>query len=136
MPLLIGILLALAVSVMGTLVGFDRDRSFYPTMTIVIASTYGLFAVMGGSANILPIELAAGMAFVAAAIVGFKADLRIVAVALCAHGLFDLVHGRWIANAGVPPWWPMFCLSYDVVAGGYLAVLLARTRIAARVTAR
>lgn len=41
---------------------------------------------------------------------------------------------RWIANPGVPPWWPIFCLAYDVTAGGYLAVLLARSRVAARVT--
>jgi hypothetical protein len=126
MPLLIGILLALAISVMATLVGFDRDRSFYPTVTMVVGSYYALFAAMGGSPNALAIESVVGLLFVAAAIVGFKTDLRVVAVALSGHGLFDFVHARWITNPGMPTWWPMFCGGYDVLAGAYLAVLLAR----------
>jgi hypothetical protein len=134
MPLLVGICLALAISMMATVVGFDRDRAFYPIVTIVVASYYTLFAVMGGSTKALAIESFPLLVFLAAAIVGFKADLRVVVVALCAHGAFDFVHGRWIANPGVPSWWPMFCLAYDVTAGGYLAILLARSRVAVRMT--
>jgi hypothetical protein len=26
----------------------------------------------------------------------------------------------------VPDWWPGFCMAFDVIAGGYLAVLLMR----------
>jgi hypothetical protein len=47
-PALIGIVLALCVCGLATIVGFDRDRAFYPVVTMVIASYYGLFAVMGG----------------------------------------------------------------------------------------
>lgn len=129
MPFLVGSLLALTISVMATLAGFDRELSFYPTVTMVVASYYCLFAVLGGSSAVLVVESVAAMAFVAVAILGFKADLRLVVAALCAHGGFDLVHDRLIANAGVPPFWPMFCLGYDVVAGGYLALLLVRARI-------
>ena len=46
MALLIGALLALAVGISATSLGLDRDRAFYPTVTIVIASYYALFAVM------------------------------------------------------------------------------------------
>jgi hypothetical protein len=128
MPLLVGTCLALGISAMATLAGFDRERSFYPVVTMVVASYYALFAVMGGSTHALAVESAAMTVFLAAAIVGFKVDLRVVAVALVGHGLFDLVHGRWIENAGVPSWWPMFCMAYDVTAGGYLAVILARRK--------
>jgi hypothetical protein len=31
-----------------------------------------------------------------------------------------------IQNPGVPEWWPGFCLSFDVLAGGFLAMLLMR----------
>lgn len=40
MALLMGVLLALAVGLFATAVGLDRDRAFYPTVTIVIASLY------------------------------------------------------------------------------------------------
>jgi len=53
MPWLIDVFLAAAVCGLATIAGFDRDRAFYPVITIVIASYYGLFAVMGGSIGAL-----------------------------------------------------------------------------------
>ena len=52
----IGIVLALCVSVFARAVGFDRDRAFYPTVLVVIASYYVLFAAMGGSMRALIVE--------------------------------------------------------------------------------
>ena len=43
-----GVVLALGTSLLASTVGLDRARAFYPTGMIVIASYYGLFAVMGG----------------------------------------------------------------------------------------
>ena len=47
MALVIGALLAFAVGLFANGLGLDRDRAFYPVVTIVIASYYALFAVMG-----------------------------------------------------------------------------------------
>jgi hypothetical protein len=132
MEYLVGVGLALAVSAMASGVGLDRDRAFYPTLMIVIALYYGLFAVVGGSMQALATESVFIVAFVLVAILGFKRNLWIVAGALIAHGLFDLFHGHLISNPGVPAWWPMFCLTYDVAAGAYLAWLLKRSRVAAK----
>lgn len=131
MALLVGALLALAVGVFATAVGLDRDRGFYPTVTIVIALLYSLFAVMGGSNQALVIEALVGMVFIAVAVAGFRSSLWLVAAALLAHGIFDFTRGAAIANPGVPIWWPHFCLTYDVVAAGYLAWLLRSGRIRA-----
>lgn len=131
MEYLVGIILASVVSLGSTFVGFDRDRAFYPVVMVVIASYYDLFAVMGGSTDALMSESAAMAVFVAAAVVGFRRNLWLVACALVGHGIFDFVHGHLIVNPGVPSWWPMFCMTYDVVAGLYLAALLWRSRVAA-----
>ena len=95
---------------------------------IVIASFYALFAVMGGSIQVLVIESIVSVVFLGASIAGFKRSLWLVVAALAAHGVFDLVHGQVIENPGVPPWWPNFCLAYDVVAAAYLACLLSRSK--------
>ena len=134
MAFLVGAVLALSVGLFATYVGLDRDRAFYPTVTIVIASYYALFAVMGGSLDVLLIESIVIVAFLGASIAGFKSSLWLVVAALAAHGLFDFVHGSLITNPGVPVWWPSFCLSYDVVAAGYLALLLLRSRASAPVS--
>ncbi len=52
----LGIVLALVVSVSATLIGLDKDRAFYPTVLLVFASYYDLFAVIGGSAQALIVE--------------------------------------------------------------------------------
>jgi hypothetical protein len=131
MDIFIGITLALAVSVLAALVGFDRDRAFYPVVMVVIASYYALFAVMGGSLQALVPETIAMGVFVLAAILGFRKNLWLVVVALAAHGVFDFFHGHLIDNPGVPAWWPTFCLAYDGVAAGFLAWLLRRGRLSA-----
>jgi hypothetical protein len=128
----IGIGLALAVSALATAVGFDRDRAFYPVVAIVIASYYGLFAIMGGSTATLMTESIPIAAFVLVAILGFKFNLWLVVAALLAHGIFDFIHAHFIPNPGVPAWWPGFCLTYDVAAAGYLARILRSGREAAR----
>ena len=56
MAFFIGIALALAVGAFARWVGLDRDRAFYPTVMIVIASLYVLFAVMADSPAVLIAE--------------------------------------------------------------------------------
>jgi len=116
---------------MATVSGLDRDRGFYPTVTIVVASYYALFAAMGASTHVLALECMVGLAFLAVAVAGFRSSLWVVVLALAAHGVFDLAHGRIIANPSVPAWWPPFCLTYDVTAAAYLAWLLKADRIRA-----
>jgi hypothetical protein len=72
-------------------------------------------------------ELVIMSAFLAAVVLGFKRNLWVVVVALAAHGLLDLFHGHVVVNPGVPTWWPMFCMSYDISAAAYLALRLRAT---------
>lgn len=131
MALLVGAILALAVGVFGTTVGLDRDRGFYPTVMIVIAFYYVLFAVMGGSSHPVVLESLVAAGFITLAVVGLRSSLWVAVLALAAHGVFDLAHPLVITNPGVPPWWRDFCLTYDLVAAGYLAWLLKTGRTSA-----
>ena len=90
MAILIGIGAALAVGVFGTITGLDRERAFYPTILVVIASYYILFAVMAGSLTALGPELLIFALFTAVAAWGFRRDLRLVIVGLVAHAVMDL----------------------------------------------
>jgi hypothetical protein len=126
LPYVVGLVLSIGVAVFARRVGFDRDRAFYPVVVIVIASYYVLFAVMAGSIETVILESLMMTLFVIAAVAGFKGSAWIVVAALAAHGVQDAVHGRIIANAGVPAWWPAWCLAYDVGAAAALAWLLMR----------
>ena len=121
MALLIGIVLALAVGAFAWGFGLDRDRAFYPTVMMVIAFLYVLFAATVDSPA-LPVEAIIGVGFATLAAIGFKQSPWYVVVALIGHGLFDRVHPHAIANGGVPVWWPDFCSAYDVTAGVWLGL--------------
>jgi len=135
-PFLIGIGCALAVGVFGTLTGLDRERAFYPTALVVIASYYILFAVMAGSMSALGPELVIFVLFAAVAAWGFRRDLRWVIVGLVAHAVQDFFHAGLVTNPGVPTWWPLWCGAYDLAAPAYLSVLIWRGRVARRAAAQ
>ena len=127
MEYLIGVVLATATCVFfGMLAGFDRERLFYPMMVPPIATYYILFAAMGSSTPALRIESLVASIFLTVAVLGFKNNLWLIVAALVGHGVFDFFHHLVIQNPGVPVWWPGFCMSFDVLAGGFLALLLAR----------
>ena len=91
MEYLIGVILTLAVAAFAAVIGFDRERAFYPTVLIVIASYYALFAVMGASTRTLIIESIVAGIFVLFAVLGFKGNYWLVVAALGGHGIFDVV---------------------------------------------
>ena len=122
MAFVIGIILAFGAALLGRKAGLDRDRAFYPTVLIVVASYYVLFAAIGGSTNALMLESIVMAGFAIAAVWGFKSSPWIVVAALFGHGVMDGVHAHLIDNAGVPAWWPSFCSAFDIAAAGCLAV--------------
>jgi len=124
----IGVVAAIAVGLFATVIGFDKDRSFYPVVLIVIATLYLLFAVMAASTDSLFAEAIPALLFVGIAALGFRRTPWLVVAGLALHGVFDFFHHAVIANPGVPVWWPGWCLSYDVVAAAYVAALIVVRR--------
>lgn len=85
-PYAVGSILAVLTALFLRIVGFDRDRAVYPTLLIVIASYYVLFAVIGGAGSALSIELVALIVFTLVAVVGFRTSLWWIVGALAGHG--------------------------------------------------
>jgi hypothetical protein len=124
MPLLVGVVLAVVVGVFGRLTKFDRDKAFYATVLVVVASYYGLYAAIGASREVLMQECLVIALFTTAAVLGFKDRPWLIVGGLAGHGVMDSFHGHVISNPGVPEWWPYFCGSYDVTAAAFLAGLI------------
>ncbi|MBW4520714.1 MAG: hypothetical protein KME16_13540 [Scytolyngbya sp. HA4215-MV1] len=120
----IGVAAAIAVGLFASVIGFDKERSFYPVVLIVIAILYLLFAAIAGSPESLVAESIPALLFVVTATLGFRKTPWLVVVGLALHGVFDFIHHVVITNPGVPIWWPGFCLTYDITAAVYLAALI------------
>jgi hypothetical protein len=126
MPFAVGLVLSAGIALFARSVGFDRDRAFYPTVVIVVALYYVLFAAMSGSVQTVVQESVLMSVFAVAAVLGFRRNAWIVVAALAGHGVFDALRGHVLENAGVPAWWPAFCAAYDLGAAAWLAWLLRR----------
>src|ERR1700747_1358486 len=98
MEYLIGLILAVATVCLATGIGLARERSFYPTVLIVIGSYYVLFAAMAASRRTIVVESVVATIFLLFAAVGFKRNLWFVVVALIGHGRFDFVRHFFVDN--------------------------------------
>jgi len=125
MELIVGTALALFVGGGTAWLRMDRDRAFYPTVLIVVATYYVLFAVIDGGHDVLFSEIAIAAVFAAFAVAGFKRNLWLVVAALAGHGVMDFFHHDLVHNTGVPAAWPGFCAAYDLTAAAFLSGVLA-----------
>jgi hypothetical protein len=129
MEYVIGITLALFFCAVAARLGMDRERVFYPAVTIAVASYYLAFSAGDGRAEVWLTEVAISAVFIVGAVLGFKRNPWIAVLALGGHGVMDLFHHHLVDNAGVPQAWPGFCMTFDVTAAVIVAVvMLARGR--------
>lgn len=125
-PVLAGLALALVLAVLGWLTGFDRERSYYPMLTMVIASYYPLFAVLAEQNPALELLCAGVFMVLALSPVFLGQAWALVGWALVAHGLFDLwLPGQWGHSSG-PVWWAPFCAGVDLPLGLWVVWLYSR----------
>ncbi|MCB1049512.1 MAG: hypothetical protein H6510_12515 [Acidobacteria bacterium] len=118
LPFAVGILLAIVLAFGAKLTGAEKDRSFFPTLMIVIATYYVLFAVMAGQGIVSEILIAA--LFSLAGMWGAQRMPLLVGSAIFLHGVFDFVRPFFLANHGAPDWWPGFCGSVDIPLGAWV----------------
>ncbi|MEQ8524724.1 MAG: hypothetical protein RIB15_08550 [Gracilimonas sp.] len=99
---------------------FEKDRSYFPTILIVIALVYILFAVMSSNVDVIIAEAVVATMFITGALYGSVNSLRMVAILLIVHGLYDFIHPHIFNYNTVPSWWPIFCLYVDVILGVWI----------------
>ena len=106
------------------------QRWLYSLGLLTLPSLYAFFALQASEQAVGVKEMIYGAPFVVAglffAFVSVRQSAIVVGAFWMLHGLYDLTHSRFITNAGVPGWYPIFCFSVDVVIGGYLLWLSRR----------
>ena len=114
-----GVATAAVIAAFARTTGFDRDRSFYPAVLVVIALLYVLFGVEDGATSVVAAETTAALAFVAVAVIAFRRrSPALLALGLALHGAWDLAHPAIPpASDAVPIWWPASCLGVDLPLG-------------------
>lgn len=125
---LIGV--AVGVLTIGLARVLRGQRWVYSLGLLTLPSLYASFALQAGEQAVGVKEMIYGVPFIVVGLVFTFVSVRQSAVVVGAfwilHALYDLTHSRFITNAGVPGWYPVFCFSVDVVVGAYLLWLSRR----------
>ncbi len=124
-----GFSVGLGVALLARWTRFDRDKSFYPTVLIVIAFYYVLFAILYGSERAILTQVVIATAFCAIAIAGRRIGVYCVAAGIAAHGVYDFAYATFGIDHGAPQWWPVFCGVIDIILG---AAAVAAVKLAPR----
>jgi hypothetical protein len=125
-------LLGAAVGVLTIVIAraIRGERWLYSIGLLVLPTLYALFALRAGDRAVSIAEMLYGTPFLLAGLLFAFVSIRHSAIAVglfwILHGLYDVIHGRLLANAGVPSWYPVWCFSVDVVVGAYLLWLSRR----------
>lgn len=114
--IIVGVSAGAAIAFSAHILKFDQDRSFYPTILIVIASCYVLFAMLAqqGARG----EIIVSIVFIALAIAGHIGWYWIVGLGFFLHGFYDLGHALWGGGGHLPERWAGFCFGADLILGG------------------
>lgn len=110
------------------LIGFARlirgERWIYTLGLLALPTAYAIFAFSAGAGTAIFQEMAFGAPYLAAGLalsfVRMRSTTVLVGSLWLLHGAYDLVHGRLVANPGVPSWYPVYCCAVDVVVGVHL----------------
>ncbi len=121
-PFIVGIIIAVIVIIQARVMKFDKSRSYYTSMLIIIPTYYVLFAFMSEEAILIEIVIA--IFFTIIATIGALFYPILIGVGLLAHGIFDFLHPYFIVNSGVPLWWPAFCAGADIILGVWIMYLV------------
>jgi len=95
-----------------------------------IAFIYVGFSLMGNSVNSILLEVSVAIFFYFLAIIGYSKNNFLIAYGIVLHGIWDLLHQNGsLIKTNIPDYYPLFCLSVDIILGVYFLWVFKRTRI-------
>jgi len=85
------------------------------TILVAIAFIYVGFALKENSVSDIIIEVIAALGFYFIAVIGYTRKPQLIAFGILLHGLWDLTHHLISGLNANPDYWPIFCLTIDVI---------------------
>lgn len=121
------------IAVLGIIILSKRLRSehwAYALSLIILPLPYLVFALWASQSNVITLEFFYGLPFFAVGLLcllfGFRGSAWLVAIMWLIHAPYDVYHSSLFVNDGVPGWYPLVCLGFDIAMGLYLILLANR----------
>lgn len=126
----IGIVAALVFIMIARLGGANWEKKAFAFGLFIAALIYMGFAVFAGASSMWRATELMGLGlFTLVAVLGLRVSAWFLAAGWLAHGLWDaLLHLTQHASF-VPDWYPVVCLSFDLIVAAYIAVRFSPARL-------
>jgi hypothetical protein len=123
LQLLLGAFSCVALILGARRLGQKRELRIYAIGLVSAALIYVGFAVFGGaSISWLVLELGGLALFSLVAIVGLRINVWALVLGWVAHVVWDVSLHKVSELEFVPKWYPIFCVGFDVLLAGYIAM--------------
>jgi hypothetical protein len=120
LQLLLGAVSCLVLIFLARRLSPKRELRIYAIALIIAALIYVGFTARGATLGWLVLELAGLMVFTLLALLGLKISALILAFAWALHAAWDVLLHKLLNVAFVPDWYPLTCLSFDLLLAAYL----------------
>jgi len=124
--LILGVVLALLFVSFARTRGPRREPFIYSIGLIVAALFYVAFSFTGATTQWFMIELIGLAVFTFIAVLGLKVSLWFSVLGWASHVSWDVFLHLVREQVFVPDWYPVSCISFDLVVAGYIAAKLRK----------
>jgi hypothetical protein len=121
LQLLLGAISCLVLILLARRLSPKHELRLYAIALIIAALIYVGFTARGATLSWLVLELTGLMVFTLLALLGLKISALMLAFAWALHAAWDVLLHKLFDVAFVPDWYPLTCLSFDLLLAGYLA---------------
>ena len=124
--LILGVVLALLFIAFARTRGPRREPFIYCIGLIVAALFYVAFSLTGAGSQWLMIELIGLVVFTLIAVIGLRVSLWFLALGWVSHVSWDVLLHLIREQPFVPDWYPVACISFDLIVAGYIVAKLRK----------
>ena len=124
--LILGAVLALLFILFARTRGPQREPLIYSIGLIVAAFLYVAFSFTGATTEWFIIELIGLVVFTLIAVLGLRVSPWFLVIGWASHVWWDVLLHFVREQPFVPDWYPLACISFDLIVAGYIAVKLRK----------
>ena len=124
--LILGVVLALLFISFARTRGPRREPFLYSIGLIVAALFYVAFSFTGAGTQWLMIELIGLVVFTLIAVLGLRVSPWFLVLGWASHVWWDIFLHLVREQVFVPDWYPVACISFDLIVAAYIAAKLRK----------
>ncbi len=116
-----GIIVSILIIILSRLFSkYFTTKLFAATILVAIAFIYVGFSLKGNPISFIILEVAVSLFLYFLAIFGYTRNNSLIAYGIMLHGLWDILHHQGlIVHTDIPDYWPIFCITIDIITGIY-----------------